>query len=423
MTGEDTATATARVGSSLWRTPGYPAYLVSQAVGQTGFQVSVVALPLTAVVVLGASPAQLGLLVAAERLPFVLFALLAGLLVDRWSRRQLLIATAVLRAPLVLTVPIAAAMGCLTVEQLYLVGFSLGTMTVLADLAALSFMPSLVPRGLLPAANANLEAVRSGSEVVGPSLGGALIVLITAPYALVVDALSFLVSGAVLVAVRKDEGQKAGTVADSQGAWQGIKEGLVFVRRSPVLRWNAVVSAAANLFVYAFLTIQFPFVIDDLRLDAALLGVLVSLGGVGGVLGSLAAGRIADRLGIGAGFLVGSATMATGVLLVGVVPAGVGVGLAMAGSGYLLFVCGAAIFSVAAVTIRQAVTPAALLGRTNATMRFLVYCTIPLGALIGGLAAEVAGSRAVVILSGVGLLVPTALLAASPIRDMRLADT
>lgn len=420
MTGDGTVTAAS--GPSLWRRRGYGTYLGSQVVAQTGFQISMVAIPLTAVLVLDASPVQLGLLVAAERLPFLLFALMAGVLVDRYSRRQLLIVASVLRAPLVLTIPIAAAMDWMTVTQLYVVAFLLGTLTVLSDVAALSIMPSLVPQNLLTQANARLEAARAGSEVVGPGLGGALVQLITAPYALVVDAVSFLVSGAMLSALPRDEGRQENTEGGTRSAWQEIKEGVVFVWRSAVLRWNAAVAGLTNLIVYAFLAIQYLFIIDDLQLGAVFVGVFLSLGGVGGVLGSLAAGWISNRIGIGGGFLVGSATMAAGVVLVGVAPAGMGLGLVLAGGGYLLFVCGIPIFNVAAVTIRQAVTPAPLLGRTNATMRFLIWGTIPLGSVLGGVAAEATSSRAVVLLSGVALLVPTVLLALSPIRGLRITE-
>lgn len=407
---------------SLWRRRGYATYVGSQAVAQTGFQVSVVAIPLTAVLVLGASPVQLGLLVAAERLPFLIFALLAGVLVDRFSRRQLLMVASVLRAPLVLTIPIAAVLGWMTVTQLYVVAFLLGTLTVLSDVAALSIMPSLVPRNVLTDANAKLEAARSASEVVGPGLGGALVQLITAPYALIVDAVAFLVSGAMLSALPRDQGRPEDTEGSARSAVQEIKEGIAFVWRTDVLRWNAVVAGLTNLVVYAFLAIQYLFIIDDLRLGAVFVGVLLSLGGVGGVLGSLAAGWISSRIGIGAGFLVGSVTMAAGVLLVGIAPAGMGPGLVLAGCGYLLFVCGIPIFNVAAVTIRQAVTPAALLGRTNATMRFLIWGTIPLGSLVGGVVAEATSSRAVVLLSAAALLIPTVLLALSPIRGLRITE-
>jgi predicted MFS family arabinose efflux permease len=405
---------------SLRRRRGYLPYLVAQAMAQTGFQVSVVAIPLTAVLVLDASPLQLGLLTAAERVPFLVFALLAGVLVDRWSRRQLLIVTSLLRAPLVLSIPVAAALGWMTLPQLYVVVFLLGTLTVLSDLAALSIMPSLVSQDLLTDANAKLEAARSASEVVGPGLGGALVRLITAPYAVVVDALAFLGSAVMLLAVPRDVVRQDVAANSPRSAWHEIKEGIVFVWRSDVLRWNALAAAIANLFIYAFLAIQYLYIVDDLRLGAVFVGVILSLGGVGGVLGSLAAGKIAKRIGIGAGFLVGSAMMAAGVVLVGVAPRAPGLGLAMAGGGYLLFVCGIPIFNVAAVTIRQAITPAPLLGRTNATMRFLIWGTIPLGSLIGGVVAEATGTRAVVLIAGIGLLIPTVLVALSPIRGLRV---
>ncbi|MBB5802961.1 MFS family permease [Saccharothrix ecbatanensis] len=418
---EDT-TAKAASKPSLWKRRGYVTYLGSQTVAQLGFQVSVVAIPLIAVLELDASPVELGLLVAAERVPFLIFALMAGVLVDRFSRRRLLIYASILRAPLVLTIPVAAAMGWMTVTQLYVVAFLLGTLTVLSDVAALSIMPSLVPKDFLAGANAKLEAARSASEVVGPGLGGALVQFITAPFALVVDAVSFLVSGAMLSALPKDEDPKEKAESGKQSAWQDIKEGIAFVWRTDVLRWNAVVAGLTNLFAYAFLAIQFLFIIDDLQLGAVFVGVLLSLGGVGGVLGALAAGWISNRLGIGTGFLSGSVTMAAGVLLVGLAPAGMGFGLVLAGSGYFLFVCGIPIFNVAAVTIRQAVTPAPLLGRTNATMRFLIWGSIPLGSLIGGVVAEATSSRAVVLLTGAALLIPTVLLVLSPIRGLRITE-
>ncbi|MET9038461.1 MFS transporter [Streptomyces mirabilis] len=403
---------------SLWRDTTFAYFWSSQTASFFGTQVSMVALPLIAVISLGASALEVGVLAAVERVPFVVLSLPAGALIERMDHRRVLVTAAALRTVLILTVPLAAAMGLLTIGHLYLTAVLIGALSVFADVAGMSVVPALLPADRLADGNGKLEVGRSGADVLGPGLAGFLVQVLTAPFALLADALAFAVSGLLMSRLRPLE--KPGHAADEEPASlvQQIREGLKFVVRTPLLLWNAVAAALMNLCAFVFLAIQYLYMVDTLGLGPAVVGLVLALGGVGGVLGSLVSGRLIERLGLGRAFILASAAVAAGVLIAGTAPHRPLAGPAVLAVGYFLYVLGGPVFNVAAITARQVITPDHLLARTNATMRFFIWSSIPLGAFLGGLVATLLSLRGSVLVAGVGLLVPLAVLSLSPIRRM-----
>ncbi|MGP4096442.1 MFS transporter [Nonomuraea sp. KM90] len=403
---------------SLWRQASFTSFWGSQAASFLGTQVTMVALPLTAVAFLHASAFEVGLLAALERVPFVLLSLPAGALIDRWDLRRVLVASAVLRAVLILTVPLAAALGLLTIGHLYVIAILVGALSVFSDVAGLSVLPVLLPPDRLADGNGKLEAGHSGADVLGPGLGGLLVQVLSAPFALLADALAFAVSGLLMLRVRPVRPAVTAEQDEPASLVRQIREGLTFVVRTPLLLWNAVAACLMNLFAFVFLAIQHLYMINTLGMAPATVGLVLAAGGVGGVLGSVVAGRLIERAGLGRAFVLGGAAVAVGVLIAAVAPHGAFAGPAVLIAGYFVYVLGGPVFNVAAITVRQVVTPQQLLARTNATMRFFIWSSIPIGALLGGLLATALSLRGSVLVAGIGLLLPLAVLWLSPIRRM-----
>ncbi|MGW7365538.1 MFS transporter [Streptomyces sp. NPDC054841] len=403
---------------SLWRDTSFARFWGSQAASFTGTQVTMVALPLIAVLSLHASAFEVGVLAAVERVPFVVLSLPAGALIERLDLRRVLVISAVARTVLILTVPLAAALDLLTIGHLYVIAVLIGALSVFADVAGMSVLPALLPADRLADGNSKLEAGRSGADVLGPGLGGLLVQALTAPFALIADALAFAVSGLLMSRVRPVREGVRPAHDEPPSLVREIREGLKFVVRTPLLLWNAVAASLMNLFAFVFLAIQYLFMVDALGMSPAVVGLVLALGGVGGVLGSVVSGRLIERLGLGRAFILGSTAVAAGVLIAGSAPHRAFAGPAVLAVGYFMYVLGGPVFNVAAITARQVITPDHLLARTNATMRFFIWSSIPLGAFLGGLLATLLSLRGCVLVAGVGLLLPLAVLSLSPIRRM-----
>ncbi|MFC4517285.1 MFS transporter [Streptomyces ehimensis] len=407
---------------SLWRNASFAYFWGSQAASFVGTQVTMVALPLIAVFSLNASPFEVGVLTAVERVPFVILSLPAGALIERLDYRRVLVTAAVLRALLIVTVPLAAALDLLTIGHLYLIAVLIGALSVFADVAGMSVLPALLPTDRLADGNGKLEVGRSGADVLGPGVGGVLVQTLTAPFALLADALAFAVSGVLITRVR---GLRKGADApkeESASLVQQIREGVKFVVRTPLLLWNAVAAALLNLFAFVFLAIQYLYMVDTLGMSPAVVGLVLALGGLGGVLGSMLSGRLIERVGLGRAFVLGGAAVAVGILIAGAAPHRAVVGPAVLAVGYFMYVLGGPVFNVAAITARQVITPDHLLARTNATMRFFIWSSIPLGALLGGVLATLLSLRGSVLVAGAGLLIPLMVLALSPIGRMSVVQ-
>jgi MFS family permease len=386
-----------------------------QTVSELGSQVSVVAIPLTAVTVLGGGPFETGLLDALQYLPFLLLGLPAGVWVDRWTRRPVLVAADAGRALALASVPLTWALGRLCMAQLYAVGVAVGVLTVLFDVAYLAYLPALVGRHQLVAGNSRLALTRSSVEVAGPGLGGLLVNLVTAPSAVGADAASYLVSVASLLLIRRREVPPAR--APGRSLRGELVEGLRHVLGHPLLRAIAACTALWNLFEHMGMAVLFVYAIRDLGLGPGSIGLWFSLGSLGGPLGAAVAGRLEGRLGTGATIAAAAWVGAPSWLLLLLAPRGHALPLLVA-SGVIGSAGGVA-YNVTQLSLRQAVTPPRLQGRMNATMRFLVWGTIPAGALAGGVTGTLIGLRATLCVAAGGMVLAALPVSLSGVRALR----
>lgn len=398
---------------------------LGQGLSMVGTQVTTVAVPLTAVMLLDAGPAAVGALSAAAYLPWLL-AVPVGVWVDRVSRRRLLLAAEATRAAALLTIPVAAAADRVSVPLLCAVVAVVGGGQVLFETAWGSVLPGLLGRRLLLAAHGRLEGMRASADVAGPAIAGWLVGLVGAPFAILTDAVSYLVS---LVTVARwvpaslagGEGSGgAGTVRRSMRA--EALEGLRFLFRHTVLRAVAVEAALFNIFATSIDALLVLYAVNRLDLTAGGFGLLLSVGAMGAVAGAASSGWIVRRLHLGPSYLLTTALACVAMLLVPLhaLPGPAGVSLVAAGLALGGF--GASSSSVYAVTLRQCVVPDALLGRVLGAYRLLSYGSIPLGGLVTAVLGEALGPRGAIAVCGVALLCAPLPLLLSPIRTVRTVE-
>jgi MFS family permease len=386
--------------TGLWRHANFLRLWTGQTISQFGSQITLLALPLAAALTLHATPAEMGILSAAETAPFLLIGLFAGVWVDRLRRRPVLLVTDFARGVLLLAIPLAALLGALTIGLLYAVAFLVGILTVFFDVAYQSFLPALVGRAQLVEGTSKLEVSRSAAQIAGPGVAGGLVQLVTAPIAIVVDAASFFISALFLVFVRAPEPAPTPRAAHKT-IWKEIGEGLRVVVLNPLLRSIAGCTATSNLGNNIWQAILILYITRRLGLGAGVIGVIYATGSVGFLCGALLAGQIARRFGLGPAIVGSIAVGGLSVMLVPVAqrPAMLAVPLLIAAQ----FIAGGTgtIYNINQVSLRQAITPDHLLGRMNATMRFIVWGTLPIGALIGGALGGTIGLRPTLIVGAV----------------------
>jgi MFS family permease len=378
---------------------------IGSTISQLGSQISVMALPLVAVLALHASDVEVGALAACTTGAYLLVGLPAGAWVDRMRKRRVLVLGDLSRAVVLAWVPVGWALGVLNIAQLYAVALAAGVVTVFFDTAYQSYLPALVGRDLLVDGNAKLEAVRGISQVGGPTIAGLAIQALTAPIAVAFDAASFVCSAIFVSAIfvgRIRNREARTTPVQRAHLRREVMEGLRFVFGNPLLRPIAMATATYNLF-------------------AGMIGLFQSTAAVGAILASLVARRVAARLGQGPTMWLALAAIGPFQLLVPLAQRGLM--LWVAASGFLVVWFGGVVYNIIRVSFRQGITPDGLLGRMNATMRFLVWGTTPLGALIGGVLGQVLGPRDALWIAGVGGLLPFLPLFFSPLRTMRLLPT
>jgi MFS family permease len=423
---------------TLWRHGDYMKLWTASTVSLLGSQVSLIAIPYIAAVVLNASPLQIALLAAIELLPFILFALPAGAWLDRVRRRPVLIAGDIGRGLALLTIPLAYAGGVLTIWQLFVVAFVTGGLTVLFDVADQSYLPALLDREDLVEGNAKLQLPAAAAQIAGPALGGGLLGIVAAPFTILVDAVSFFASGGLVSLIRRQEQKPARSVAadgSSTSLRTEIAEGLHYVLGNRYLSKIAGSTATSNLGTsIAFAVFPF-FVYKELHLSPLLVGAALGLGSIGILGGAVAAAPLARRFGVGpvivgsmfaagpAAFLVlflppADASPSTAAISVAALAAG-----ALLVTEQLLMSFTAVTYNVSQVSYRQAITPLSMQGRMNATMRFIVWGTMPIGSLIGGLLASVFPVRVAILVGAVVAATAFLWLLFSPVRSLREIPT
>ena len=403
--------------TGLWRDPQFLKFWTASAISDVGTQVSNVAMPLLAALTLGASAWEMGLLAAASSAPVLVIGLFAGVWVDRLRRRPVMIVADIARAGLLLAIPVASLWSALSIELLYVVTLLAGAFSVLFDVAFLAVIPSLVPGGELMSANSKLEATSSAAQVAGPGLGGLLVGVLGAPFALLVDVLSFLGSAFFLMRTRITE-MALGVSTARSGVFAEIREGLEVVLRHPLLQALARCSATVSLFSAMFLSVYVLYMTRHLGLGPVTVGLVFATGGVGSLVGALVAGRAERRYGPGP-------VMVYAVLVFGLtglaVPLAVlvpRIALPMVVASEFAQWMAIVVYYVNAVSVRQAIAPTRLQGRVHATMRFLARGAFPVGSVIGGGLGSMIGVPATLIVAELGILLAVVWLLRSPVRRL-----
>lgn len=389
------------MGDGLLGNQDFRRLWAGQTVSQLGSQVTLLALPLVAIRTLHAGAFEVGVLAAAETAPFLLIGLPAGVWVDRWRRRPVLVVSDIGRAALLATVPLAFALDMLTMAQLYVVALLTGALTVFFDVAYQSFLPALVSRAQLVDGNSRLELSRSAAQVAGPGLAGLLVQLVRAPMALAVDSVSFLLSAVFIRRIRTPEAAPAETDdAVSPTMTRSIGEGVRYVMRHPLLKRVAVCTGVFNLFSAMGMAVFLLYAVRELEIDPAVIGLVFSLGSVGFVVGATLTRRITRRLGVGRSIVVAAFVQGAAFALVPLAPQAAPLPFFVA--AFALETCAAPVYNITQISLRQSITPAHLQGRMHATMRFVVWGTLPLGSLLGGWLGHTVGLRATLWVSAVG---------------------
>jgi predicted MFS family arabinose efflux permease len=373
----------------LLRSSDFRRLWLSSALTQFGSQITLLALPICAVLMLHATPAQMGMLAALESLPFLLFGLPSGVLLDRCRRLPIMMCSDAMVATALAGVPLAWWLDALTIHWLYAVGFVLGTGLVVGGSAEQVFLTFVVGRERLVDAQAKLAGTESAARLLGPGMAGAMVQLLGAPVAILCNVAGFVVSLANLRRIRAREPQPAPSTAHPL---QDIREGLAFVWQQRVLRTLAWTSGAWHFLFYGYLALHVLFATRVLQLAPGVMGTAQMLGGAGILAGSILVKPLSKRYGTGRAILVGLCVSALGFALMPAIPASLlGSTLATAiayGGVVFLLDCGATLFFVPYIALRQRVTPDAVLGRMVATMRSLTVASAPVGALAAGALAE-----------------------------------
>ena len=348
----------------------------------------------------------------------MLLGLVAGAWVDRIRRRPVLVAADLGRALLLGSIPLAMLLGVGSMTYLCVVAFLTSSLSVLASTAYQSYLPSVVPRERLVEANGSLEASRSLARVAGPSVGGGLVQSLTAPVAILVDALSFVVSGLLLLAIRTPEAEPAPR-EQRPGLASEIGEGLRLVLSNRSLRTVAIGTAIGGFFDSMLVAVFVLYLTRELGIAPATIGLLFATSGGGALIGAALVGRITDRLGVGSTIALAAVALGLGYAAIPLAAelrtASVAVLLLAAGlTGF-----GGTVYNVSLLSLRQGAAPDHLLGRVNGTMQFLVWGAMPIGALLGGTLGGLIGLRETVTVVALGVQVAVAWILLSPVRSLR----
>jgi MFS family permease len=387
-----------------------------ETVSELGSQVSLLAIPLLAVRSLNATTFQVGVLTAASTAAFLLVGLPAGAWVDRLRRRRVMIAADLGRMLALGSIPVAYALGGLTLIQLDVVTLAAGVLTVFFDVAYQSYLPSLVGLDHVVEGNAKLAGSAQVAQVAGPGLAGGLVQAVGGSYAVAVDAASFLISAVAVGAIRSEEPAPEVDLDTPPRLRQQIGEGLRFVFTQPLLRAIAATTATSNFFNAIMLAVVVVFLVRVVGIGPGTIGLLFALGSVGGVVAAFVTSRIARRIG-GARATIAGIGCTAGTLLMPL--ASQGAGLVPFAVGFFLSAFGSVLYNINQVSFRQRLCPPRLLGRMNATMRFVVWGTLPLGALVGGAIGTAIGVRTTMWVAAVGGSLAVVWLLASPMRGMK----
>ena len=401
------------LGGRLWRSADFVKLWLGQFVSEAGSQVSVLALPTVAILILHATPLQVGALTALEFLAFPALGLIAGVYADRFRRIRIMAVCDLLRTLIYGSVPLAWALGSLSMEQLYVVALLAGVCTVFFDVSYQSYLPALVDRRDLVEGNSKLEVTRSIAQLAGPALAGFLIQAIGAALSVLVDAASYVVSVASLLAIRKPEPDPLAG-GPRRSFWHELWEGIQVVFANSTLWKIAGCTSTSNLGSNITMAVFLIFAYRYLHLSPATVGFVFAAGAVGGLFGALSASAIARRVTLGPTLFITIVTGGLASLAVPLAQFGFAVPILIATAAIGQFV--SPIYNINQVSLRQSITPDRVQGRMNATMRTIVWGTIPVGALIGGILGSTVGVVPTILTGSAISALAGAWILAGPVR-------
>jgi len=406
---------------SLLHHPDFLKLWTAETVSVFGTAVTQLAIPLIAATVLSVSAFEFGLLNTIDFLPFIFLSLPAGVWVDRLRRRPILIAGDLGRAVAIGSIPVAFAFNALTIWQLYVVGFVVGCLTVFFDVAWQSYLPSVVDRDQLVEGNSKLSVTQSGAQLIGPGMAGFLIGVFKAPFAMVLDSISYLWSAAFVFWIRRPEPPIEPHDEETHGPKPSMRQeigaGLRYVTGHRWLRSIAATTGTSNFFGNIGMAILVLYLVRERGLTAEVIGLAFSVGSTGFLLGALTTNRITKRIGVGRMLVLTSFGFSLQGLPVAIAPDSLIVG-AVALTGFLGGFCGVG-WNINQVSLRQAITPPRMQGKMNATMRFIVWGTIPIGSIGGGILGSVIGLHETIWVGALGSLVAFLPVTLSSVRKIR----
>ncbi len=401
--------------AGLWKNADFVKLWLGQTVSHFGSGITGIALPLTAVLILSATPFQMGILGALDGVSVLLIGLLAGVWVDRLRRRPLMIATDLGRAFILGTIPLAALLGVLGIWQLYIVAALAGMLTVIFTVASPAYLPSLIPHESLVEGNSKLGMSDALAEIGGPAVAGPLIQLLSAPFAILFDAFSFLVSACCLGLIHKPESHPK-TLEQSKSIRSDLIEGLRLVLKNSLLSSLAASAGIFSLFGNFIGALYALYVIRQIGASPIFLGLLVATGGLSALLGAFIAERVIQRFGLGKTAGIGLFMYGATGLLIPLAGGSVTFALIPLFLSQLLGDASISIYFIAEVSLRQSLVPSNLLGRTNATIQFLSQGVAPLGALLAGILGSMIGLRLTILIGVLGVMLAGTWLLLSPVH-------
>lgn len=405
------------VMSGLWNHRDFRRFWLAQAISQFSSQISFLAIPLTAILILEATPGQMGILMALFGLPALLVGLFIGVWVDRLRRRPLLIASNLGRAAVLVVVPVLAVLDTLRIEHLYIITFLHSTLFLLFNVAYRSYLPALVGRDQLVDGNSKLELSRSAADIAGPSMAGGLVQLVTAPFAVLVQTVGLVVSSFALTTIHADEPEP--NADRDRRVWREVGDGLRFVFSNPILRPLAGCAATFGFFNAIVEVVIMLLIVNELGLSAGMVGLVFSAGNIGFLIGALLPAKMVRWVGLGRALILALLIASLGDLLIPLATGPYLLVLGMVAAGQFGFGLGMTVFRVNEVSLRQIVTPDRIQGRMNATMSLMLQGVAPAGSLVGGLLATAIGLREAYILGIAGYLLAILWLVFSPVRSLR----
>jgi MFS family permease len=403
---------------SLWHHPDFLKLWAAHSLSLIGSQVTLVALPLVAVAILNATTSQMGILTALGRLPYILI-LFVGVFVDRVRRKPMLIISDLARGVLLLLIPILYFADQLTILLMFGVMLAVGFFTVIFDVSWAAYLPTLVERRSLAEGNSKLQFGTSTSEVAGPGITAILLKFFSSAAVLLVDAVSYFVSAALVILIGKREEKPVHAQGKSTNIFSSIREGLHLVWNQPLLRPTLLATAFYSFFVTGIQALYFLYAYNELGVSASWIAIILALGGPGAMLGSALGPRIINKIGLGRMCVIAALGGNTSFLFIPLATKPTWLAIAILSFGQLLFGFTMPLGGISVTTIRQAVTPDNMQGRVQATFRAFGLALAPFGALAAGFAAGPLGLRATILIGAIGALMPILFLFFSPLPKVR----